>query len=119
MAGLFIEKGPIVQVKSRFGLPQMLEDRDPTVFYSGPLVVMVNSLSASASEILAAAMQDYKRGIIMGSASTYGKGTVQRMMNLDDYVASENDNLKPLGSIKVTIQKFYRINGGATQLKGK
>ena len=118
MAGLFIEKGPIVQVKSRFGLPQMLEDRDPTVFYSGPLVVMVNSLSASASEILAAAMQDYKRGIIMGSASTYGKGTVQRMMNLDDYVASENDNLKPLGSIKVTIQKFYRINGGATQLKG-
>jgi carboxyl-terminal processing protease len=118
MAGLFIEKGPIVQVKSRFGQPQMLEDRDPSLFYDGPLVVMVNSLSASASEILAAAMQDYKRGIVMGSESTYGKGTVQRMMSLDDYVASENDNLKPLGSIKVTIQKFYRINGGATQLKG-
>ena len=108
IAGLFIESGPVVQVKSRYGDPQVWKDRDPELRYDGPLVVMVNSNSASASEIMAAAMQDYKRAVIVGSKSTYGKGTVQRLMNMP----------QDFGSMKLTVQKFYRINGGATQLKG-
>lgn len=118
MGGLFINRGPIVQVKTKNGNAKILEDFDPTVQYGGPLIIMVNNFSASASEILAAAMQDYKRAIIMGSPSTFGKGTVQTQMELDDYVSASYQNLKPLGSLLVTIQKFYRINGGATQLKG-
>lgn len=119
MAGLFIEKGPIVQVKQKTGLPQVLEDRDPSTIYNGPLVVMVNSNSASASEIMAAAIQDYKRGVIVGtSPSSFGKGTVQRFYNLDDYLPAQYNTIKPLGEVKITTQKFYRINGGATQLKG-
>jgi carboxyl-terminal processing protease len=118
MAGLFIKRGPIVQVKSKYGEAQMLEDPDPSVLYDGPLVVMVNELSASASEILAAAMQDYRRGVIIGSNATYGKGTVQRMVNLDDYLPDSYESVAPLGSLKITFQKFYRVNGGATQLKG-
>lgn len=116
MAGLFIDQGPIVQVRSRYGDPQVLEDTDKSVVYDGPLAILVNSSSASASEILAAAIQDYKRGIIVGTP-TFGKGTVQRFFDLDNYVRGENE-FKPLGSIKLTTQKFYRINGGATQLKG-
>jgi carboxyl-terminal processing protease len=119
MAGLFIGKGPIVQVKSSAGAPYIMEDRDPAVFYNGPLVVMVNANSASASEIMAAAIQDYNRGVIVGtSSSTFGKGTVQRFYDLDGYLTKENNTLGPLGEVKITIQKFYRINGGATQLKG-
>jgi carboxyl-terminal processing protease len=118
MAGLFIDKGPIVQVKGRTGPQTVLEDRDPNIVYDGPLVLLVNSGSASASEIMAAAIQDYKRGIIIGSSSTFGKGTVQQFANLDDYLNAEYTNFKPLGSVKVTRSKFYRINGGATQLKG-
>lgn len=119
MTGLFIDKGPIVQVKQRGGYPQMLEDRDPSITYSGPLTLMVNSNSASASEIMAAAIQDYKRGLIVGtSPTTYGKGTVQRVYELDDALPPSMSGLKPLGSVKVTTQKFYRINGGATQLRG-
>lgn len=119
MAGLFIDKGPIVQVKQKTGMPQVLEDKDPSVTYSGPLVVMVNSNSASASEIMAAAIQDYKRGIIVGtSPASFGKGTVQRFYDLDDYLPPQFANIKPLGQVKITTQKFYRINGGATQLKG-
>ncbi len=119
MAGLFIEKGPIVQVKQKTGTAQVMEDRDASVVYDGPLVVMVNSNSASASEIMAAAIQDYKRGIIVGtSPATFGKGTVQRFYELDDYLPPAYSNLKPLGSVKITTQKFYRINGGTTQLKG-
>ena len=119
MAGLFIEKGPVVQVKSKTGIPQVMEDNDPAVIYDGPLVVMINSNSASASEIMAAAIQDYKRGVIVGtSPSSFGKGTVQRFFNLDDYVPPQYANIKPLGQVKITTQKFYRINGGATQLKG-
>lgn len=119
MAGLFIDKGPIVQVKSRIGQPHVMDDNDPTVEYDGPLTIMVNSNSASASEIMAAAIQDYKRGIIVGtSPSTFGKGTVQRFFNLDDYLPPQYANIKPLGQVKITTQKFYRINGGATQLKG-
>jgi carboxyl-terminal processing protease len=117
MSGLFIEQGPIVQVKSRNQKPQILGDQDPTVQYNGPLIVMVNTFSASASEILAAAMQDYNRALIVGSPSTFGKGTVQRFYDLDKLVRS-NSELKPFGEIKLTMQKFYRINGGSTQLKG-
>jgi carboxyl-terminal processing protease len=119
MAGLFIDKGPVVQVKSKAGAPTVLEDKDPGVFYDGPLTVMVNSNSASASEIMAAAIQDYHRGVIVGtSPSTFGKGTVQRFYDLDEYLPPQYANIKPLGSVKITMQKFYRINGGATQLKG-
>jgi len=116
MVGLFIEQGPVVQVKDRDGKPQVLSDRDKTVLYDGPLAVMVNEFSASASEIFAAAIQDYHRGVIIGSTSTYGKGTVQRNIGLDKTL-SYND-AGPLGTVKLTLQKFYRINGGSTQLRG-
>lgn len=118
MSGLFIPQGPIVQVKASGGRTDVLPDRDSRVQYAGPLVVMVNSYSASASEILAAAMQDYKRAVIVGSTTTYGKGTVQRIFDLDDALGSEYNAVKPFGSLKLTTQKFYRINGGATQLRG-
>ena len=117
MAGLFIAEGPIVQVKGRTGAPYVMQDRDPQVVYDGPLLIMVNTFSASASEILAAAMQDYGRALVVGNAS-FGKGTVQRFFNLDDAVPPAFNAFKPLGAIKLTTQKFYRINGGATQLKG-
>lgn len=116
MSGFFIEKGPIVQVKARDTRPEVLEDTDPAVQYTGPLVIMVNEFSASASEIMAAAMQDYGRAIIVGT-KTYGKGTVQRFIDLDRTVRGF-DEFKPLGEVKMTIQKFYRINGGSTQLEG-
>lgn len=118
MAGLFIEEGPIVQVKDRDGNPSILRDKDnKTVLYDGPLAVMVNELSASASEIFAAAIQDYNRGVIIGSTSTFGKGTVQRNIGLDPGSSFLSSNSE-LGTIKLTLQKFYRINGGSTQLKG-
>ena len=100
------------------GAPNILNDNDPRVQYCGPLVVLVNKYSASASEILAAAIQDYKRGVVMGSTSTYGKGTVQRIFDLDDAMPAEFNSVKPFGSLKLTTQKFYRINGGSTQFKG-
>lgn len=118
MAGFFFQRGPVVQVKARMGNPEVLEDTDPKTNYSGPLLIMVNELSASASEILAAAMQDYGRAIIVGSPATFGKGTVQRFFELDQMLSPSNADLRPLGSLKITTQKFYRINGGATQLKG-
>lgn len=117
IAGLFIEKGPVVQVmvgKNK----QVLRDNDSDIQYNGPLIIMVNTFSASASEILAAAMQDYKRAVIVGTQSTYGKGTVQRFVDIDRAVPNKFNALKPLGSLKLTIQKFYRINGGSTQLRG-
>ncbi len=117
MTGLFIEAGPIVQVKGRDATPYVLKDKDEKVVYTGPLVVMVNTQSASASEILAAAIQDYGRGVIVGSRSTFGKGTVQRFFDIDKTI-SGFDEFKPLGDVKITLQKFYRINGGSTQLKG-
>jgi carboxyl-terminal processing protease len=117
MSGLFIEKGPIVQVKNHNGQIDVLKDTDPTTTYDGPLIVLVNRFSASASEILAAAMQDYDRGIVVGGEFTHGKGTVQALLPLN------NGPLKSLfgsdiGTLKVTIQKFYRINGESTQYKG-
>ena len=116
MGGLFIEEGPIVQVKPKRGNPYVLEDEDSSVQYEGPLIIMVNEYSVSASEILAAAMQDYKRALIVGSPSTFGKGTVQRFYSLDQVRGA--DEFKPLGDVKMTIQKFFRINGTSTQLKG-
>lgn len=119
MAGLFIDKGPVCQVKQKMTSAQVLEDREAGVVYDGPLTVMVNSNSASASEIMAAAMQDYNRALIVGtSPASFGKGTVQRFFNLDDYLPPAYASIKPLGEVKITTQKFYRINGGTTQLKG-
>ena len=116
MAGLFIKEGPIVQVRSAGEPQEVLEDTDDSIVWDGPLVIMVNELSASASEILAAAMQDYKRAIIIGSQQTYGKGTVQNVLDLNRMVRNNSHN--DLGALKLTRQKFYRINGGSTQLKG-
>ncbi|WP_369753035.1 carboxy terminal-processing peptidase [Flavobacterium sp. WC2409] len=116
IAGLFIEQGPIVQIKSAGRKKEVLFDRDSKIEWDGPLVIMVNSFSASASEILAAAIQDYKRGIIIGSKQTYGKGTVQNVIDLNQFV--RNSSVGDLGALKTTTQKFYRINGGSTQLDG-
>jgi carboxyl-terminal processing protease len=116
IAGLFIDQGPIVQVKGRESQPEVMKDKDGGVLYDGPLAVMVNEFSASASEIFAAAIQDYGRGVVIGSTSTYGKGTVQRSFGLEpsNFMASNSD----LGSLKLTLQKFYRVSGGSTQQKG-
>lgn len=116
-AGLFIEDGPIVQVQNNKKNKRILKDNDSTINYAGPLVILINNYSASASEILAAALQDYQRAIIIGT-DTFGKGTVQTFVNLDSLNPAKTALFKPLGSIKLTIQKFYRINGGSTQEKG-
>lgn len=115
IGGLFIEKGPIVQVKYRDEEANVKNDTDEKTQWAGPLVIMVNEMSASASEILAAAMQDYGRGVIIGGKQTYGKGTVQNVLPLNYYVKKYPDDL---GALKMTIQKFYRINGGSTQIEG-
>lgn len=117
MAGLFIPRGPVVQVKDKTGKVYVMDDKNSDVVWDGPLAILVNHGSASASEILAAAIQDYKRGVIIGTQS-FGKGTVQSFYNLDQYLLPQFDTIKPLGEVKITNQKFYRINGGATQLKG-
>lgn len=116
IAGLFIEQGPIVQIKSAAGKKEVLYDRDAKLQWDGPLVVMINEFSASASEILAAAIQDYKRGVIVGSKQSYGKGTVQNVIDLNQFV--RGSTYGDLGALKTTTQKFYRINGGSTQREG-
>lgn len=116
MAGLFIKDGPIVQVRSTGEPKEVLKDRDKSITWEGPLVILVNELSASASEIMAAAMQDYKRAIIIGSKQTYGKGTVQNVLNLNNLV--RNNASGDLGALALTTQKYYRISGGSVQLEG-
>jgi|TARA_B110001450_G_scaffold176933_1_gene165247 carboxyl-terminal processing protease len=116
IGGLFIDKGPIVQVRSTGDDKEVLEDKQLGIEWDGPLVILVNELSASASEILAAAMQDYKRAIVIGSKQTYGKGTVQNIVDLNRMIRSNTNG--DMGAFKFTTQKYYRINGGSTQLEG-
>tara|TARA_B100001027_G_scaffold215742_1_gene190367 strand:+ start:13074 stop:15200 length:2127 start_codon:yes stop_codon:yes gene_type:complete len=116
ITGFFIEKGPVVQVKSIGGRKDILRDNDPSILWDGPLVILVNEFSASASEILAAALQDYKRAIILGSKQTYGKGTVQNIIDLNNVISG--NTYGDLGSLKITTDMFYRVNGGSTQLEG-
>ena len=116
ITGFFIDKGPVVQVKSIGGRKEVLKDTDPSIIWDGPLVILVNEFSASASEILAAALQDYNRAIIIGSKQTYGKGTVQNILSLNQFISG--NTYGELGFIKLTTDKFYRISGGSTQLEG-
>ena len=116
MTGYFIKEGPVVQVKSTGGRKEVLKDIDPTVVWDGPVVVLVNEFSASASEIIAAALQDYKRAIVLGSKQTFGKGTVQNIVDLNRMISGSTYG--DLGALKVTTDKFYRVNGQSTQLEG-
>lgn len=119
IAGLFIEQGPVVQVKNSYGLKRVLNDEDDTLVYGGPLVVLVNRFSASASEIVAAALQDYRRAVIVGGDHTHGKGTVQTIINLNDHIPLLHlRRYEDLGALKATIQKFYRVDGDSTQYRG-
>lgn len=119
ITGLFIKFGPVVQVKNSYGTTRILNDEDPDIHYDGPMVVLVNQFSASASEILAAALQDYKRAVIVGGKHTHGKGTVQTILDMNENIPLLHlKRYDDLGALKVTIQKFYRINGGSTQYKG-
>jgi carboxyl-terminal processing protease len=108
----------VVQIKDQKGNTTVLNDVDSDITYEGPLVVMINTFSASASEIVAAALQDYGRAVVLGTDTTFGKGTVQSMLDLDAYLPPAFASMRPMGSLKLTIQKFYRINGGTTQYKG-
>ena len=116
MAGMFIKNGPVVQVKYFDKEKQILSDRDRSILWTGPLVILVNEGSASASEILAAAMQDYQRAIIIGGNQTWGKGTVQNVFPLNRMVRGNTNG--DLGALRYTTQKYYRINGGSVQLEG-
>ena len=115
MTGLFIKTGPIVQVKSIGNRKKVLYDKDPSLLWDGPLVILVNQMSASASEIMAAALQDYERAVVIGSNNTFGKGTVQNVLDLNRFLSNSDFDL---GALKITTEKFYRINGGSVQLKG-
>jgi carboxyl-terminal processing protease len=115
IAGLFVDKGPVVQIKYRNEAPIVKEDVNKKIQWTGTLVLLVNELSASASEIFAAAMQDYNRAVILGGNQTYGKGTVQNILPVNKFYPNYDQDL---GYLKMTIQKFYRINGGSTQVEG-
>jgi carboxyl-terminal processing protease len=117
LTGLFIDRGPVVQVRHTNGMIEVMDDPEPEVAYSGPLVVLVDRFSASASEIFAAAIQDYHRGLVVGQ-QTFGKGTVQNLYELDQYSPSRSSPDPGLGQLTLTMGKFYRVNGGSTQHKG-
>ncbi len=118
LTGLFIKQGPVVQVRSYSGEIKVDEDDDPTVAYDGPLAVLVSRFSASASEIVAGALQNYGRAVIIGDSSTHGKGSVQTIVEMKNFVPKRADSAEKTGATKVTIQKFYLPNGASTQLKG-
>ncbi len=117
LTGLFIPEGPVVQVKDARGITKVLRDTEPGALYNGPLIVLTSRASASASEILAAALQDYDRALIVGEKSTFGKGTVQSIIDLSQYLPGAMRSYNP-GAVKLTIQKFYRVSGGSTQNRG-
>ena len=116
--GLFIDRGPVVQVKNPYGTIEQLNDRDGGMAWEGPLVVLTSKFSASASEILAGAVQDYGRGLVVGDSSTHGKGTVQTMLNLMEILMQTRDAGPDLGALKITVSQFYRPNGDSTQKRG-
>ena len=116
ISGLFIEKGPVVQTRDADGKIEVLSDTDPSVTFSGNVVVMVDRFSASAAEILAGALQDYERAVVVGTSSTHGKGTVQAVVDLDRLRKGKAGD--PLGIYKITMQEYFRVSGGSTQLRG-
>jgi carboxyl-terminal processing protease len=117
LTGLFVDSGPVVQVKDTVHAPKIYEDTKPGMAWSGPLVVLTSKFSASASEILAGAIQDYQRGLVVGDRATHGKGTVQSLLHLGQELFQVR-NAPNLGALKVTMQKFYRPNGESTQVRG-
>ena len=118
LTGLFIKKGPVVQVKDANGKIEVLNAEEPDVTYDGPLVILTSTLSASASEIFAGALQDYGRAVIVGDSHTFGKGTVQQLIPVDRFVQFLSGSNGEAGALKLTIQKFYRVAGGSTQFRG-